>query len=358
LSTVFVSVGAELVGALLLDDPIRRDAARTIRRLRQSGIGRIVMVTGDRAEVADSVGAILGVDAVLAERSPAEKVEAVVMARRTGPTAMVGDGINDAAALAAADVGVAMGARGATASSEAADVVLTVDRLDRLGEAVLIARRALAVATQSVTAGIGLSFVAMAVAAAGRLPSAWGALAQEAIDVAVILNALRARGGPSAHRLEAADAEMARRFSAEHLALQSDLDQIRVVADAMGVVSTVELIARAREVHRLLVEQVWPHERAEDAQLYPVVARVLGGSDPTATMSRAHLEIAHQIRGLGRLLDDIDVSDPDDEDLFELRRRLYALDAILRLHFAQEDEGYLSLADDTPQDRPPRVGAG
>jgi heavy metal translocating P-type ATPase len=343
---VFVAVDGRPVGALLLEDPVRPDAARTIRRLRRDGIGRVVMVTGDRAEVAETVGAVIGVDEVLAERSPAEKVEAVTLEARTGCTVMVGDGLNDAPALALADVGVAIGARGATASSEAADVVLTVDRLDRLGEAVVIARRSLAIATQSVVAGIGLSVIAMAAAAAGFLPATWGALTQEAIDVAVILNALRVlRPGRGDGRLDDADADLARRFQAEHTSLRPDIEAVRAAADAIGAVPTDRALAMAREVHRLLVEEVGPHEEAEDAQLYPVLARVLGGTDPTGTMSRAHVEIAHFIRRLGRLLDDLG-GEPDDDDLIELRRLLYGLHAILALHFAQEDEGYLSLADE------------
>jgi soluble P-type ATPase len=345
--SAFVEVDGRAVGALLLNDAIRPDAARTIRQLRRDGIRRIVMVTGDREENAQTVGAVIGVDDVLADRTPSEKVDAVRLEQRAGPTIMVGDGINDAPALALADVGVAVGARGATASSEAADVVLTVDRLDPLGEAVVIARRSRRIAFESVVVGIGLSLGAMLVAALGYLPPVWGAVIQEVIDVAVILNALRAvRDTTSAHRLNAEEAALARRFRAEHRILQPDLAQIRDVADRLDRAHPAESIALVRDVHRFLVEELDPHEQAEDRDLYPVLARVLGGYDPTATMSRAHVEIAHLIRRVGRILDDVDPAGADDEDIVELRRLLYGLHAILQLHFAQEDEGYLSLAED------------
>jgi heavy metal translocating P-type ATPase len=194
-SSIFVAVDGALAGALILHDPIRPDSRLTVRALRASGIERVVLVTGDRPEVAAIVGAAIGADLILAERSPEEKVEAVLAERAAGPTLMVGDGVNDAPALAAADAGVALGARGASASSEAADVVLTVDRLDRLAEALRIARRSRGIALQSVLAGMGLSLAGMLLAAAGHLPPVAGALVQEAIDVAVILNALRALGG-------------------------------------------------------------------------------------------------------------------------------------------------------------------
>ena len=161
-----------LVGALVLDDPIRPETPRVIRSLRRAGVRRMVMVTGDHYGVADIVAAAIGVDAVLAERTPTDKVDAVAQekADANGILVMVGDGINDAPALATADVGVAMGARGATASSEAADLVITVDRLDRLPEAILIARRARTIALQSVIVGMGLSLVAMLIATTGAPP--------------------------------------------------------------------------------------------------------------------------------------------------------------------------------------------
>ena len=159
------------------------------------------MVTGDRADAAETIGAALDLDAVLADRVPADKVEAVALEQRLNPTLMVGDGINDAPALAAADVGVAMGARGASASSEAADVVILVDQLDRVSDAVAIARRTRAIAMQSIVVGMALSGLAMGAAAFGWLTPVAGALTQEAIDVAVILNALAGlEPGPRSRR--------------------------------------------------------------------------------------------------------------------------------------------------------------
>lgn len=179
-----------------------------------------------------TIGVAVGVDQVLSERDPADKVDAVEAARGQGVTVMVGDGVNDAPALAAADVGVAMGARGATASSESADVVLTVDRLDRLGEAMRIARRSRGIALQSVLVGMGLSLVAMLVAAGGWLVPVVGAVVQEAIDVAVILNALRALGDRRrARRAPRPLVDRADRLLREHEDLAPWLDRLRGVAD-------------------------------------------------------------------------------------------------------------------------------
>jgi heavy metal translocating P-type ATPase len=351
--TVFVAVDDQPAGVLVLDDPVRPDAARTIRALRAGGIDRIVMVTGDRAEVADTVGAVIGVDEVLAERTPADKLDAVRLELRRAPTIMVGDGINDAPALALADVGVAMGARGATASSEAADAVLTVDRLDRLGEVTALARRTRRIALQSVLAGMAMSLAAMGAAAAGLLPAVWGALLQEAIDLAVILNALRAlRAVPGSARLAPADAALTRRFRAEHETIRGEIEELRTTADTLGPATPAEAMAAVRRVHQMLVGGIGPHEQAEERELYPALDRVLGAPDATAPMSRAHAEIAHQIRRLGQLLDDIGPEPPDDADVADLRALLYGLHAILRLHTAQEDESYLSLGDSAPEPRP------
>ena len=345
--TVFVAADGEPAGVLVLEDPVRPDAGRTIRALRGGGIDRVVMVTGDRAEVADTVGAVIGVDEVLAERTPADKLDAVRVEHQRAPTIMVGDGINDGPALALADVGVALGARGASASSEAADAVLTVDRLDRLGEVAALARRTQRIARQSVLAGMGMSLAAMGAAAAGLLPAVWGALLQELIDAVAILNALRAlHPSHASTRLAAADAALTRRFQAEHESIWASIGQLRIAADALGPAPSAEAMAQVRRAHQVMIQEIGPHEQAEETELYPALNRLLGGDAMTATMSRAHAEIAHLIRRLGQLLDDIGAGPPDEVDVADLRSLLYGLHAILRLHTAQEDENYLSLNDD------------
>ena len=341
--TVFAAVDGRAAGVLLLEDRIRPDARHTLRAVRRGGVGKVVLATGDRSEAAGALGALAGVDEVVAELTPVGKLDVVRREQQQGPVIMVGDGINDAPALALADVGIAMGARGATASAEAADAVLTVDELARLGEVAAVARRTRRIALQSVLAGMGMSLAAMAAAAAGLLPAVWGALLQEAIDVAVILNALRALAPvPPQVRLTTADTDLTRRFRAEHQAVRADTEELRAAARALGGPGAM---ARVRLAHELLVREVWPHERAEESSLYPALDRVLGGTDPTAPMSRGHAEIAVQIARLGRLVDDIGDREPDADDLADLRDVLYGLHAILRLHTVQEDETYLSLGE-------------
>lgn len=189
---VAVAVDGHMVGHLVMSDPLRDGAGQMLDGLRREGIARILLATGDRADVAERVTEGLGLDGLRAGLTPDQKVLLVLTERKNGPVMMVGDGVNDAPALAAADVGVAMGARGAAASAEAADVVLLVDRIDRLGLGIEIARGARRIAVESVVAGIGLSVMGMIAAAFGYLTPVQGALLQEVIDVAVILNALRA----------------------------------------------------------------------------------------------------------------------------------------------------------------------
>jgi len=188
---VWLAVDGRLAGRIVLADELRAGIAALLARFRTLDVERIVLATGDRRDVAEAVTAGLGLDAVRAELTPDQKVLVVLSERKAGPVMMVGDGVNDAPALAAADVGVAMGATGAAASAEAADAVLLVDSLDRIVPAIEIARRARYIALESVYAGIGLSTLGMVAAAFGYLTPVQGALLQEAIDVAVILNALR-----------------------------------------------------------------------------------------------------------------------------------------------------------------------
>lgn len=189
---VAVAIDGAVAGYIVMADPLRGDVASTLKGLRKDGVRRIVLATGDRAAVARRVTKGLGLDAIYCELSPDQKVLTVLSERKYGPVMMVGDGVNDAPALAAADVGVAMGARGAAASAEAADIVLLVDRIGRLRTGIEIAKRSRRIAVESVVAGIGLSVIAMIAAAFGYLSPVQGALLQEVIDVAVILNALRA----------------------------------------------------------------------------------------------------------------------------------------------------------------------
>ncbi|MFJ7175964.1 heavy metal translocating P-type ATPase [Streptomyces massasporeus] len=346
-AVAWLTVDGKPAGAVLLRDPLRHDAPRTMRHLRSAGIDRVLMLTGDRAEPAREVAAVLGLDDVRAELGPAEKVAAVRAERDRAVTVMVGDGVNDAPALAAADVGVAMGARGSTATSEAADIVLTTDRVDRLADAVSIAVRARRIAVQSALGGMLLSLAAMAAAAAGLLPPAVGALLQEGIDAAVILNALRALRVDRAMRpaLTPDTEALIHRFAAEHDDLQDVLEAVRAAADRLSDAPGPQALAAVEEAHRLLTERLLPHEDAEEHRLYPALAPALGGPEATATMSRAHTEIERLSRRVATHLHLAHAAGGlAPEQLDDLRSCLYGLNTVLRLHFTQEEESYFSLA--------------
>ncbi len=198
LARILVGADGRLVGVIVMADHLRDDAPAMVGALREAGVRHVAMVTGDREEIAHEIARRVGVDQVYAECSPEDKLGVVDRMRERPelrPVVMVGDGVNDAPALAMADVGIAMGAAGSTISAETADCVITVDRVDRVGAAIRLGRRTLHIARESVLWGIGLSTTAMVVAAFGYLSPVAGALLQEGIDVAVILNALRVLRG-------------------------------------------------------------------------------------------------------------------------------------------------------------------
>jgi len=189
---ICVDVDDQVIGVIDLDDPIRHDAAETINRLRGFGIRRVLLVTGDRRAAGEQVGLAVGVDEVYAECRPEQKLEIVrsELAKSAGSVLVVGDGINDSPALAAADVGVAMGARGATAASETADVVIIEDSIGRLADAIEISKGARNRALQAAGLGMGLSVLAMFSGALGLTTITQNALLQELIDALAILLAL------------------------------------------------------------------------------------------------------------------------------------------------------------------------
>jgi heavy metal translocating P-type ATPase len=189
---IYVSIAGKFAGTIVMSDRLRGNAAATLARLRGLGVGESMILTGDAQATADHIAAEVGITQVRAECLPEQKV-AAVRAAKLRPLLMVGDGVNDAPVLAAADVGVAMGARGSTAASESADVVIMTDDISRVAQAVEIGRRTLRIALQSIWIGIALSVGLMSIAAFGYIPAIAGAATQEVVDLITILNALRAR---------------------------------------------------------------------------------------------------------------------------------------------------------------------
>ncbi len=335
-AAAWVAVDGQVAGVLLLSDRLRPETPRALRALRAAGVTRLVMVSGDRAASAEAIGRALGLDAVRADLTPEGKIAVVRAEHAAGPTLMVGDGINDAPALAAADVGVAMGARGAAAAAEAADVVLLVDRLDALAAAVGSARRARAIALQSIAVGMGLSALAMLAAAFGYLPPVFGALLQEAIDVVVILNALRVLRGPAGPG-PLPEAAGVPRMLQDHKKLRRLGARMRRVADQLDAAAAppdADLRAIVADLHTLLL----PHQQNEERLLFPELAQRLGGRDPTGTLIRMHEEIAELSARLAGLAESLDPQATSGGERREVRRLLYALDAIVALHLTAEEE--------------------
>jgi heavy metal translocating P-type ATPase len=188
----YVAIDGRLAGVIEYADELRSELPAVLRSLSVAGVRRIVLLSGDHAPIARTVAERAGIAETHGDMLPGDKAGFVEGLRAQGYVVlMVGDGVNDAPALSTADVGVALGAHGAGITAESADVIILVDDLTRVSEAMAIGRRTMRIARQSIWTGLGLSAVAMVIAAFGSLPPLEGAILQEVIDVAVILNALR-----------------------------------------------------------------------------------------------------------------------------------------------------------------------
>jgi P-type E1-E2 ATPase len=192
--SVWLADERRVLGSIQFADHVRPGVQKLFAHVAKLSIKNVIMLTGDKRDAALHIAKEIGIPAasVKAEMLPEDKLEEVErLKRQSPPVIMIGDGVNDAPAITAADVGIAMGAHGGGESSEAGDIVITVDRIERVGEALVIARRVMHIALQSIGVGIGLSIGLMILAALGHIPPVLGAMAQEVIDVLVILNALR-----------------------------------------------------------------------------------------------------------------------------------------------------------------------
>ncbi|WP_371919585.1 heavy metal translocating P-type ATPase [Pseudomonas sp. BBP2017] len=333
----FVAVQGRLAGLLRFVDEVRRETPQTLRRLRNRGIERIVMLTGDRLQTAEMVALSAGIDELRAGLTPADKVRLVQEGCRYGSTAMIGDGINDAPALAAANVGIAMGAGGLTASVQAAGVVLLVDRLDRLIEALDIARHAVHIARQGVWVGMGLSALAMVVAAAGYLPPLVGAMVQEGIDVAIIFNALRALGPLKGLKRAGIAMTYIDQLHSEHQQLAGVLSNLRQMARDFALRSPDQAHADLHKLVDALQTLLVRHERDDERTLYPLLGRSLPGEDPLFAMSHTHREIFRLIQLLVRMSSDFNANPPT-VTADNIQHQLIRLDTLVSLHFNQEEE--------------------
>lgn len=194
-TATYVAINKSLAGVITFKDELRAESKTTLQQLRLLGLSRTMMVTGDHATAAAAVAKKLGITDVKAEALPADKLH-IIESIKHRPVAFVGDGVNDAPVLATADVGIALGARGSTAASESADLVIMQDDLSRVALAAAIAKRTYKIAKQSVLIGIIISVGLMLIFATGRLTPVIGAALQEVVDVIVIFNALRAHIAP------------------------------------------------------------------------------------------------------------------------------------------------------------------
>lgn len=334
--TVFVTVDGKLSGCLLLADELRTEAPGALSSLRALGIRPLTMLTGDDPDTAAMLASGLPLDAVQARCTPADKIEAVRQRQAAGSVAMIGDGINDAPALAAANVGIAMGARGANASTEAADVVLLVENLNRAPEAIAIARRTRRIASQSVIGGLGLSVMAMGFAALGHLPPVAGALIQEAIDVVVIANALRALSGAPGRllRMESDDVSA---VAHAHASISQALATLQALADRLETASGSDAAALIGEASAVVDRVILVHEREDDRVRYPALLSSPHHAALLTSLGYAHSEIMRIAGLLSMMTRDLGERAPDPSLARDAQRAIERLVVLVQLHNRQED---------------------
>lgn len=336
----FLAVDGSLAGAVVFKDPLRIDTPHCVRRLKGAGMAHIVMFTDDGEARAQAIVEEAGIDEVRANLTPEQKLAAIVEASAKAPTLVIGDGLNDAPALAAATVSLAVGYEpGAGTARETADVVLLDARLDRLPDILRIARDTRRIAIQCVVAGMSLSLVAMLLAALGWLAPLVGALVHEGVDVLVIVYALRALG--MRHGQPALDTNVRGRPVQEYVELAPVIDRIHRAAQTLGRATPAHARHELADLVDLLAHCAMPHARGGVIPLYPDLARRLSGDEPLASLSPMHREIFR----LCRLLDWMNAAgdDPAVNAPGEIQCILVRLDTLLRLHLAQEEELFGSL---------------
>jgi heavy metal translocating P-type ATPase len=299
---IFVAIDGELAGVLLMADRLRPEAAGSLRWLRALGMKRLILLTGDTREAAERIAASLSLDAIFSDCTPEDKLRVLHDESVQGPVLMVGDGINDAPALAAARVGLALGARGGSAASQSADAVLLVDSIDRIPEAVRIARHTRKITQQSVIAGLAMSLAAMAAAALGYLPPVAGALTQEAIDVAVILNALRALG-PVSRKPQGPAADDRIRIQQEHRSIAFAMERLEELSDGLERISAEQARPLLDKANSIIRKTILDHERQDDCARYFDHADTRQSRAVMTALGYAHGEIfvlAHRLETISR----------------------------------------------------------
>ena len=219
-------------------------------------------------------------------------------------------------------------------------MVILADRLDRVGDAIVIAQRARRIAVESIFVGMSLSVLAMLAATAGWLLPVPAAIVQEVIDVAVILNALRALNPARSHIRRTIPAAVGREMHHDHVALIRGLDRLQTIADALDDAAPEDAAALIVEANTITQEQVVEHERDDEGNVYPRLAKILTDGHGLSAMSRAHREILHLARLLARIVADLPSEKIDRYLIRDAQRVIEAIEALVRIHTAQEEDIY------------------